>query len=292
MTFLHSVRLPEYSTRFEYVDVLAESNNSISSQTHETDNAITTSLEEGHRLVQREDENGLSESSLPVNHDQVYDEPDTTELLDRRQKGRASCRSMQESMQFFQNGLETDANQHVSMRRVLYARESTRSMPGVVLRQASADLGKVRNSRSHKSQIIDVQSRVTHKQRARSMFDPLPDIPVGNYSEGQNQTSAPVIEIEQVEILDNTPKVMSCYSMEDKLTRESSLQHNVHDASEKQFVFEDGTFLGVDVPSFQDPEIISENGDLTNSVSIYSSQILSKFEEESGMDHDHEEGNV
>lgn len=284
-----TIRLPEYSTRFEYVDVLAENNNSPSSQTHTTDNAITTSIQEGRQSVQREDESVLSESRHPVDYDQVYDEPDTTGLLDRRHRGRASCRSMKESL--IHSGSEVDDDQHVSMRRELRARESTRSMPGIILRQASADLGKVRNSKSHKSQVVETQSRVSHNQRVRSMFDPLPDIPVGRLG-GQSQMSSPLVltEIEPIEILNKAPKVVSSNSKEDERTEESSLKRIAHDASAKQFAFEDGTFLGVDVPSFQDPEIIGENSDLKSSVSIYSSQILSKFEEVIGMDPDDKEG--
>lgn len=282
------VRLSEYPN----LNMWMLSNNNLSPPKHVQQQLINTRSLEGHHF-QREDEHDtrFSESNHLV--EQGYNEPETTELLDQTHRARANS---QEFLRLFQSGSEIQ-EEGLGMQRNISARASTRSMPGIILRRTTMDMGNVRKIKDLRSQVIqncEVESRVPYRKRARSMFDPLPDVPVS--SSEQKQTNVPLIEEEQ-DLLNITPvTVVVCpSSAEDRVPTEPSesldpITPNIRSTSPKQFEFEDGTFLGVDVPSFQDPEISGElENDVEKSfVSIYSSQILSKFTE--GSSKDDEEG--
>ncbi len=226
----------------------------------------TSTLERGH-----EEHNTSVDPPLVL-----YDAPDSvqTHVMERsisEQSGpqttvSAQGRSRSKSVHQFTRSLSQRGQTAVHMQRGSAARESTRSMPGGALNST-----RQQRQRTHTVNIsASFQGSAQRRERVRSMFDPLPDVP---------PTTNPILNaLDSVDSVVDSEIVIiaSPTNTNHELTIIPPIDHRISRlASEKQFSFEDGTLIRNDVPPFCDPEFCGDEIELDNpQISIYSSQIL------------------
>lgn len=252
-------RLPIYQNRFEYVDMLAETPTTVHTLSEENlAETTTTTLERGH------DEQSASVDPLLV----LYDDPDSIQTNRRErsisQRNEPQTRARSKSVNQFTRSVSHHEQTHsaVQMQRGATARESTRSMPGGALNST-----RQQRQRTHTVSVnAPFQgSAPRSRERVRSLFDPLPDVPIVEILNAVDSVDAVVESEIDLIVSPNTSSELTMVSPVDNRTSQL--------ASEKQFSFEDGTLIRNDVPSFCDPEFCDE---MEVEISIYSSQILEK----------------
>lgn len=247
--------MSKHSAQFENENVL-EHSGSVSSTSH-TVNTTILNMSPDHQVTVR----NYRSSSVPS-------------LLDNRSKIVSAARSSNTVRPSLRSkpkipipipGNTVSQQMDLSVQSHVHGGESTVEILHDIQSQTGVDGGIPRVAKREmlpEIQITTTQNRTFHKQRIRSMLDPLPDTPRDSLGIG-----TPLV------------KVVNKTRGEDLL----EMRHLVNENTAKElngvgFNFEDGTVLDVNIPSFQDPETSDEvNGE--NSVSIYSSQILSKFEQ-------------
>ena len=230
---------------------------------------LTASLEQ--RNLDNQEHNTSSEQLIEGSR--LYDEAEIAQEGTRNpsQYNRTvSVPSQQRSSTAFQRGAS--------------ARASTRSMPGSIV---NSNFEAVQRKRV-KTQTSEIPRPVQNRERVRSMYDPLPDIPTENNQHvQQTHESSPVAAEPEIIINVLTPNTPEhAILRNDQLTPPPLPPESRVSCSptEKQFSFEDGSVLHSDVPPFLDPDITLESrSDDAQGISIYSSQILATSEEEDGM---------
>ena len=227
---------------------------------------LTASLEQRNLDSQ---ESNLSSEQL-IEGSRLYDEPEVGQ--DRTRTPSQYNRTV---------SMPSQQRSSTAMQRGASARASTRSMPGSIVNSRFEAVQRKRV----RTQTSEFQRPVQNRERVRSMYDPLPDVPTEN---NRQQTPEPSPIAAKPEIVINvlTPNTPEhAILRNDQLTPPPPPESRVScSPSEKQFSFEDGSVLHSDVPPFLDPDVTLENrSDEVQGISIYSSQILATSEGEDGV---------